>query len=334
MKMFKRLPAVLIIAAIAASACPAMVFADSDIYLTRKSVTLDVGDDISIRLKGATGKIKWSIGNANVFTYSNGKITAVGEGSSYIYATNNGKRYKCKVTVNEIREGISAEKSSLKLSAGEKNAIDIYTAGKSVRVSCSNSDVCSISCGVIVDEKFPLTIKGKNKGTAVITVYNTKDKSECYKINVTVGKAISVSSQGNSSQSSDTDESGQTKTAAERQNEYIDEVIRLVNVERESAGVSTLEKDDYLCECAAVRADEISVKFSHTRPDGTKCFTVVNKNGYKGENIALGYTTPEEVMTGWMNSPGHMENILDEKFEQIGVGYDPNTNSWVQIFLG
>jgi hypothetical protein len=40
-----------------------------------------------------------------------------------------------------------------------------------------------------------------------------------------------------------------------------------------------------------------------------------------GENIAAGYTTPDSVMTGWMNSPGHRNNILSASYREIGVGY-------------
>jgi uncharacterized protein YkwD len=53
-----------------------------------------------------------------------------------------------------------------------------------------------------------------------------------------------------------------------------------------------------------------------------------------GENIAYGYRTPSDVVTGWMNSPGHRANILNGSFKQIGVGYVADGNYWTQMFIG
>lgn len=56
-----------------------------------------------------------------------------------------------------------------------------------------------------------------------------------------------------------------------------------------------------------------------------------------GENIAAGYTTVQEVTTGWINSPDHRANILRSNFTHVGVGYCYNVNDplkfyWVQLF--
>ena len=50
-----------------------------------------------------------------------------------------------------------------------------------------------------------------------------------------------------------------------------------------------------------------------------------------GENIALGQRSPEQVVNAWMNSEGHRANILNARFEYIGVGYADN-EGWVQLF--
>lgn len=52
-----------------------------------------------------------------------------------------------------------------------------------------------------------------------------------------------------------------------------------------------------------------------------------------GENIAMGQKTPEEVVKGWMNSPGHRANIMSTSFTHIGVGYAANGNYWTQQFI-
>lgn len=128
------------------------------------------------------------------------------------------------------------------------------------------------------------------------------------------------------------EESGDVQEAAEA-------VAALVNAARRDAGLSELELDADLCAAAQARAQEIAQSFSHTRPDGSSCFTILEEFGISyraaGENIAMGQRTPEEVMDGWMNSSGHRANILNGTFPSIGVGYyvdGAGTAHWVQIF--
>lgn len=116
-------------------------------------------------------------------------------------------------------------------------------------------------------------------------------------------------------------------------------VTSLVNAARRDAGLSELELDADLCAAAQARAQEIAQSFSHTRPDGSSCFTILEEFGISyraaGENIAMGQRTPEEVMDGWMNSSGHRANILNGTFTSIGVGYyvdGAGAAHWVQIF--
>ena len=110
-----------------------------------------------------------------------------------------------------------------------------------------------------------------------------------------------------------------------------------VNAAREAAGLDPLALDDALCEAAQVRAEELAQVFDHTRPNGESCFTVLDEvdvGGYHtaGENIAMGYGDADSVMDGWMNSPGHRANILNEDFSRIGVAHAGQ--GWVQLFLG
>lgn len=109
-------------------------------------------------------------------------------------------------------------------------------------------------------------------------------------------------------------------------------VYEIVNQERKAAGVPTLYYDYALQRAADIRAEEIAIKYSHERPDGTMCETVDDR--LDGENIAYGYDTSETAMVGWMNSPAHKTNILDKDFKCMAVGY-ANVNGtpyWVQLF--
>lgn len=119
---------------------------------------------------------------------------------------------------------------------------------------------------------------------------------------------------------------------------YANEVLRLVNQERANAGLSALTTNSTITSAANKRAQEIVQSFSHTRPNGTSFSTVLKEYGVSyrtsGENIAYGQKSPQEVVTGWMNSPGHRANILNANFNTIGIGvYQKNgTIYWTQLF--
>lgn len=118
------------------------------------------------------------------------------------------------------------------------------------------------------------------------------------------------------------------------------EVLRLVNVERSKVGLQPLRFSDDLAASALIRAREIPIKFSHTRPNGTKCFTAMAQVGHiLGENLAGGQRTPKQVVEAWMDSPTHRANILNKDFRELGVVYYYQANSkfkhyWVQHFRG
>ncbi len=116
------------------------------------------------------------------------------------------------------------------------------------------------------------------------------------------------------------------------------QVLDICNAERIKIGLAPLSWDpSNLAPGAAVRAQEITTYFSHTRPDGSSCFTAVKNPGRVGENIAAGQASPQAVMNSWMNSQGHRANILNPGFAKIGIGhvYAPGTtygHYWVQMF--
>lgn len=128
-------------------------------------------------------------------------------------------------------------------------------------------------------------------------------------------------------------------TTSDAQSSYIDEVLRLVNVERKKEGLPALSTTNELKQAANQRAMEIKSEFSHNRPDGRSCFTVLPEYNvtYRaaGENIAWGQRTPEEVVAAWMNSEGHRKNIMNSGFDKLGVGcYLSNgTYYWTQLFI-
>jgi uncharacterized protein YkwD len=79
----------------------------------------------------------------------------------------------------------------------------------------------------------------------------------------------------------------------------------------------------------------------HAGTDGSTPASRVMSAGYwwrdVGENIASGAMTPEEVVQGWLASPGHCGNLMNPSFHELGVGYVVDAKSasgvyWVQVF--
>ena len=121
--------------------------------------------------------------------------------------------------------------------------------------------------------------------------------------------------------------------------EAIDAVVYLVNILRSKKGLNEVTADNTLMEAAQVRAEEATEKFSHTRPDGSDCFTALDEAGWPqdthaAENLAQGQKTALQVVNAWYHSSGHKHNMLHEKNGTIGVGISGSGYSmtWSQFF--
>lgn len=120
-------------------------------------------------------------------------------------------------------------------------------------------------------------------------------------------------------------------------------VVDLVNAERAKNGLKPLTMNASLNKTATLKSQDMAKLgyFDHNSPTYGSPFDMMKKYGISyrtaGENIAMGQTTPEQVMNGWMNSPGHRANILNSSFTQIGVGVAKNSSGrlyWTQQFIG
>jgi uncharacterized protein YkwD len=95
------------------------------------------------------------------------------------------------------------------------------------------------------------------------------------------------------------------------------------NRERKKEGRPPLALSAKLCEAASVHARDMArhQRQDHTGSDESKVADRVKRQGYVfvriGENIARGQHTVDEVMSTWMESPPHRENILAD-FTEIG----------------
>jgi uncharacterized protein YkwD len=128
-------------------------------------------------------------------------------------------------------------------------------------------------------------------------------------------------------------------------------VVELVNVARRNgrrcgsvrfAAAPPLSVSRQLNDAAADHARDMARRkfFEHEGRDGSQPKDRVIRAGYQprltGENIAYGPESAEEVVAGWLASPGHCANIMDARFEDIGVGLSTGRNRkqiyWVQDF--
>lgn len=117
-----------------------------------------------------------------------------------------------------------------------------------------------------------------------------------------------------------------------------EKVFEELNSYRQSLGLSSLVLDEGLTAAAMQRAVETSVFFSHTRPDGSECSTIISQvygsAGNWAENIAAGQSSAGEVMSDWKASDGHDKNMKNTKVTHVGIGcvYVDGIYYWVQLF--
>ncbi len=102
-------------------------------------------------------------------------------------------------------------------------------------------------------------------------------------------------------------------------------VIDAMNVERASHGLAPLRVEPKLSAAASNRIVDMfdGHYFAHTSPTGLEPWKWVEQEGYDyrefGENLALGYPSAESVVDGWMHSPLHRANVLNTRFQEVGV---------------
>ena len=214
--------------------------------------------------------------------------------------------------------------------------------GSSVNVKVKGKAKWKISNGAVarltVLSKKKAQVTGLQAGKTKVTAKVGKKKYTCT-ITVKDGNSGSAAV-GNTSSAM---ESIQTQHIAGSQDSYYylntgvsvvghfdsamaNELIAQTNSYRSSSGVGTLRSDALLNQAAQIRAYECSVLQSHTRPNGTKYFTVggtaaknYNDSCVFGENLAWGFSNASSTMSAWKNSPTHSANLVRSNFGKIGI---------------
>lgn len=130
------------------------------------------------------------------------------------------------------------------------------------------------------------------------------------------------------------------------------QVLELVNIERKKKRLPPLALDENLTRAARYHAQDMAEDnyFDHNTHDrkngklvkicGTfdRARKFASSFGYRAENISAGDVSPKDVMSSWMNSPGHKANILSKNYTHIGIGYYKGDKGykyyWAQSFGG
>lgn len=122
---------------------------ESAITLNRSTLSLFVGDNVTLSAGGGTGSYTWNSSNTGVVTVNNGSVSAIGRGSATITVSNGGKTASCAVTVQDYT--LSLSETYISLFAGESKNISATGApsGTTISWSSSNSHVASVNNGKI-----------------------------------------------------------------------------------------------------------------------------------------------------------------------------------------
>jgi hypothetical protein len=104
-------------------------------------------------------------------------------------------------------------------------------------------------------------------------------------------------------------------------------LLEATNQQRLSNHTTTLQLNDKLTAAAQAKANDMATRnyWAHYTPDGTPPWAFFEGAGYAyqkaGENLAYGFISSNDTVAGWMNSPSHRENLLDNAFQEVGFGF-------------
>lgn len=210
-------------------------------------------------------------------------------------------------------------------------------------------------CGINLNS-LGITLPGCGDTTASVPASNETD-STAQQPNTGGDTGTSAPSGGNANTANQTTSSGSGQSApatipsnqsgsasSNTQNvdnqSFEEQVAALVNEQRAANGLQPLTLSTELSNAARAKSQDMHDNhyFAHESPTYGSPFEMLKSFGISyraaGENIAMGYATPEAVMNAWMNSSGHRANILNASYTHIGVGYVADGNYWTQEFTG
>lgn len=165
----------------------------------------------------------------------------------------------------------------------------------------------------------------QTKSANLISQNNTNNNTD------TVSNTFTETKNKNLSETRNNEKNQSIEDFNERQDEYRADLLRRVNKHRDRQGLNTLEENDYLQEMAQIRAEELSIRMSHIRPNGKLALGY----GVNGEIATKGSKTPKDAFLAFKVSKQHNETMLDRDFLTFGSGYyvdEKGKSYWIILF--
>lgn len=225
----------------------------------------------------------------------------------------------------------------------------ILLIGIIITANATNVDAIQPSGNVYVvgvtDKDVPIigTLPTYNAGYGTYVVLNDNEHIDFQQYNPVTGEAISKDTNDNNEDSivtlpEDKNPSIEYQTDYDNINQ---EIFALINKVRQDNNLPILTYNKNLQEAADIRAKEIASQFSHTRPDGSSCHSVITEDYFVvGENLLKAdpeLSTAAMMVDAWMNSKSHRENILLQYFTETAIGVyvaNDNVTYVAQLFKG
>lgn len=165
----------------------------------------------------------------------------------------------------------------------------------------------------------------QTKSVNLISQNNTNNNTDA------VSNTFTETKNKNLSETRNNEENQGNEDFSEKQDEYREDLLRRVNQHRDRQGLNTLEENDYLQEMAQIRAEELSIRMSHIRPNGKLALGY----GVSGEIATKGAKTPGDAFLAFKVSKQHNETMLDRDFLTFGSGYyfdEKGKSYWIILF--
>lgn len=285
-------------------------------------------------------KIKTLDSAKSSYTHTSSKKYPIDTGYKYTYTVKaynkktkkSGAYNKKGLTTNTVPQTVKLNEAKLNsngsvtiswFKAGGADQYEVYVRNKDNTKWLSLDTVSGLNC----TDKYPF--EGQDN-TYTVKAYAKSGKAGKYDTN---GVKVYVPS------GDDDDKPNITPVPTFTEEQFAAEIFRLTNVERAKHGEPLVQTNNDLNRAAMQRAKEISIKFSHTRPDGTDALSVFGEynnipDNHAAENISAGYTSPQSAVDGWMNSPGHRVSLLNTYSTHLGVGVCKSGSTYycVQLF--
>lgn len=285
-------------------------------------------------------KIKTLDNTKSSYTHTSSKKYPIDTGYKYTYTVKaynkntkkSGAYNKKGLTTNTVPQTVKLNEAKLNsngsvtiswFKAGGADQYEVYVRNKDNTKWLSLDTVSGLSC----TDKYPF--EGQDN-IYTVKAYAKSGKAGKYDTN---GVKVYVPS------GDDDDKPNITPVPTFTEEQFASEIFRLTNVERAKHGEPLVQTNNDLNRAAMQRAKEISIKFSHTRPDGTDALSVFGEynnipDNHAAENISAGYTSPQSAVDGWMNSPGHRVSLLNTYSTHLGVGVCKSGSTYycVQLF--